>query len=220
MQLMGHRQRAGGQAIVEGTAFMMFLVPILVAITLLNIFIVTYGYNQMLLGQIADAAARSAANDMYWLGAPRPTDLDGTAPTTSATNDAASACTNMGSRLHIPVSVSKVDFSDTNSVGVTVQMTPPDTIARFLPAAFKMQATAFEPYMIERPVALLALGLLDSGGANGIQFNIPVYGACTGAGPGGGTPLGGTYSYPLPTPATRFMVNDFYYSSCLLQNLR
>ncbi|GEM_PF-3333206 len=176
-----YRQRPSGQALIEGTAFLMILVPIIVFGIVLNLVTTTLGYYHLKLAQIADAGARAAINERYWLGAQRPDYDEGTAAARVA-----GVCSSLYSKAGLPGHMTgTADFSDPKVVKVTVRASAlPVWSAGFLPPVFSMEDTAAEPYNIERPIGLLGLSFKESpltippGSCDGVMGMIlPTYGA-------------------------------------------
>jgi hypothetical protein len=149
------------------------LVPLLIAFVFLNLYIVISGYYHVVLAQVADAGARTAINDRYWLGAEKP-NFD----SATTTDNVKAQVTSLWAKVGLPGSVdTTVDLSDPKTVTVKVAASGVAIPSGgFLPASLSLQATASEPYNIEMPYAVLGMSVHQAGvGGRGIY--IPTYGA-------------------------------------------
>ena len=184
-----HQQ--SGQAIAEGAAFLVILIPLMLALVMLTLYIGTSSYYHLMLAQVADAGARSAVNERYWQGSPRP-DFDATKSGPKIT----ALVTNLWQRIGLPGTVTTVvDMSSPDIVAVTVSATGlPIPAAAFLPDALALKSTAAEPYNIDRPIGVLMMGIYSATNTiiGGMGTAVPCY--------GGGT-ASGVYAPKTPGPS-------------------
>lgn len=172
-------RRQKGQAIIEGAAFLVAVIPLMVAFVLLTLFIGMFSYYHLATLQVADAGARSAVDDRYWLGVERPDYSAG--KTTQRVQD---AVTSLWHKVGLPGTVSTtVDLDDPNTVVVTVTANSvPLPSGGFLPPTLSLQSKAAQPYNIDRPTGII--GLSNTYGTKGsMGIYIPTWGSGAANGP-------------------------------------
>ncbi len=197
-------RRQKGQAIAEGAAFLLILIPLMIGLVFLTLFIVINGYYHVILAQVADSGARSAVNQRYWLGAQRP-DYDAAA----TGGNVQTLISSLWKTIGLPGTItSTVDVSSPTIVTVSVYVTgAPIPTCGFLPAGLQLAATSAEPYNIDRPTGVLGFTVADPTNGNGNALYLPAYGA-GGLSPGGPSvyPSNGTYDAP-------------YWSTCVAKDV-
>ncbi len=193
-----HRQN--GQAIAEGAAFLVILLPIMLAVLFLTLYIGISSYYHVVLVQVADAGARSAVNERYWIGAQRP-DYD---PKKAGTKIMA-LVTNLWTQTGLPGTVdptmSAVDLTSTDTVTVTLSVNNvPIPSGGFLSPILALQAKAVEPYNIESAFGVLGISAWDPTSTNGMGIYVPCFGA------------GHANQPPYQTPGPTCMPSGYQYS--------
>lgn len=172
-------RRSTGQAIIEGVAMLTFLIPIMVGVTLLTLFIGIYSYYHLAILQVADAGARAAVDDRYWLGVERPEYKEA-----NTENKIKNTVSDLWKRTGLAGSVSTdVDLSDPKTVAVTVTANNvPIPSGGFLPAGLSLKSTAAQPCNIDSPTGLIGLSVTYNT-TDTMGIYIPAFGAgaCNGA---------------------------------------
>ncbi len=198
MVKLSRRQGQKGQAIAEGAGFLLILLPLMIAMLFLMLFIVINGYYHMVLVQIADAGARTASNDRYFLAAPTPW-----YKTADEASKVDTTIQNIWKTLKMPGTVTTTyDDASPDIVSVTVTATGlPIPSAGFLPAGLQLTAQAVEPFTIQRPIGVWGIGLQRSDGKGGMGITVPTYGAGAASGcyspktPGPGSGPNSSFAY-------------------------
>lgn len=170
------RRRGSGQALLEGVFSLYILVLVMCAATILLFTVGAISYYKIKLSLVAASAAKQAVQSTYWLGAVRP----GYQPqnvqeqTINTVQEAAIAV----GLPEIPddnITVTQ-DLADSKLCIVKVTMDYiPFLNGDYLPIKIPIIETAAEPYLVDSPTGLLALGF-DVGGGAGRGFFVPCYG--------------------------------------------
>jgi hypothetical protein len=177
LKASGQARSMRGQAIAEGTAMLIPLSFLFVAIILLVIGAGQNIYYRLKLAYIADAGARQAVQHLYWMGAPRtqPPDYQG------AGEAAAKQITWLMSQTGMPTTNVSItpDFSDAQGAKVTISVS---SLPISIPILTKITETAAEPYSLDTPPGYCKLAMWSqSSGTAGTQAEGIMYMPCFGA---------------------------------------